>query len=137
MQSTVNIKIQIKDFLETDPSRLFEIEMKIMKLEIENDDFKLYLDNLNSLFTEYNIKTKYKNKLELKLNKVGIEFSLIFRFVEKENTTKLTTIIKTNKSTKKVETKEVYPHKDQINRVRNGKLPSNIKKYFRQINIPI
>jgi len=36
-----------------------------MKLEIENDDFKLYLDNLNSLFTEYNIKTKYKNKLEL------------------------------------------------------------------------
>jgi hypothetical protein len=33
----------------------FEIGMKIKKLEIENDDFKLHLDNLNSLFTEYNI----------------------------------------------------------------------------------
>jgi len=27
-------------FSETGPSRLFEIEMKIKKLEIENDDFK-------------------------------------------------------------------------------------------------
>ena len=37
-------------FSETGPSRLFEIEMKIKKIEIENDDFNLYLDNLNSLF---------------------------------------------------------------------------------------
>jgi len=52
-------------FSETGPSRLFEIEMKIKKLEIENDDFKLYLDNLNSLFTEYNNEAKSQNKPEL------------------------------------------------------------------------
>jgi len=42
--------------------------MKIKKLEIENDDFKLYLDNLNSLLTEYNNKGKKRlqNKPEPK-----------------------------------------------------------------------
>jgi len=39
-------------FSERGPSRLFEIEMKIKKPGIEKDDFKLYLDNLESLFTE-------------------------------------------------------------------------------------
>ena len=36
--------------------------MKIKKLEIENDDFKLYLDNLNSLFAEYNNKENFLKK---------------------------------------------------------------------------
>jgi len=39
-------------FSETGQSKIFNIVMKIKKLEIENDDFKLFLDNLNSLFTE-------------------------------------------------------------------------------------
>jgi len=34
--------------------------MKIKKLEIENDDFKLCLDNLNSLFIEYNNEAKFQ-----------------------------------------------------------------------------
>ena len=38
--------------------------MKIKKLEIENDDFKLYLYNLNLLFTEYNNEAKLQNKSE-------------------------------------------------------------------------
>jgi len=46
-------------FSETSPSRLFEIEMKIKKIEIENDDFKFYLDNPNSLFSEYNNEAKF------------------------------------------------------------------------------
>ncbi|KAG4088256.1 hypothetical protein H8356DRAFT_1342918 [Neocallimastix lanati (nom. inval.)] len=47
-------------FSETGPSRLFEIEMKIKKIEIENDDFNLE-------------ETKVFYSLE-KLNKVGIVF---------------------------------------------------------------
>ena len=39
--------------------------MKIKKLEIENDDLKLYLDNRHSLFTEYNNMAKLQNKSEL------------------------------------------------------------------------
>jgi len=51
--------------------------MKIKKLEIENDDFKLYLDNLNSLFAEYNnkenfLKKKKKNKKKKKKKKFYI-----------------------------------------------------------------
>jgi len=40
--------------------------MKIKKLEIENDDFKLYLDNLNSLFAEYNNKENFLKKKKKK-----------------------------------------------------------------------
>jgi len=82
-------------FSETGPSRLFEIEMKIKKLEIENDDFKLYIDNLNSLCTEYNNMAKLQNKSKLseeikvlysleELNKVGIAYSFKFLYVEKD-----------------------------------------------------
>ena len=57
-------------------------------------NFKLYLDNLNSLFTEYNNEAKLQNKSELseetkvlyslkELNKVGIAYSFTFRYVEK------------------------------------------------------
>ncbi|KAG4101051.1 hypothetical protein H8356DRAFT_933568, partial [Neocallimastix lanati (nom. inval.)] len=38
---------------------------KIKILETEKDDFKLYLDNFNSLFTEYNNEAKLQNKSEL------------------------------------------------------------------------
>ena len=34
-------------------------------METEKDDFKLYLDNFNSLFTEYNNEAKLQNKSEL------------------------------------------------------------------------
>ncbi|KAG4092548.1 hypothetical protein H8356DRAFT_1405121 [Neocallimastix lanati (nom. inval.)] len=116
-------------FSETGPSRLFEIEMKIKKLEIENDDFKLYIDNLNSLCTEYNNMAKLQNKSKLseeikvlysleELNKVGIAYSFKFLYVEKDK----------NKNIKTVEIKEVYQHEDQINRVRNGKLQYNFNK---------
>jgi hypothetical protein len=45
-------------FSETGPSRLFEIE---------NDDFKLYLDNLNSLFYRNTITRQiYKKKKKIK-----------------------------------------------------------------------
>ncbi|KAG4086527.1 hypothetical protein H8356DRAFT_1339794 [Neocallimastix lanati (nom. inval.)] len=37
-----------------------KLKMKIKKLEIENDDFKLCLDNLNSLFIEYNNEAKFQ-----------------------------------------------------------------------------
>jgi len=57
--------------------------MKIKKVKIENDDFNLYLDNLNSLLAEYSNEVKLQNKSELsegtkvlysleELNKVGI-----------------------------------------------------------------
>jgi len=39
--------------------------MKIKKLKIKNDDFKPYLDNLNSLLTEHNHDAKLQNKSEL------------------------------------------------------------------------
>ncbi|KAL6631479.1 hypothetical protein U3516DRAFT_737595 [Neocallimastix sp. 'constans'] len=47
-----SLEVYTKKFSETrPPSRLYEIEMKIKILEIENDNFKQYLDNnLNSLF---------------------------------------------------------------------------------------
>jgi len=52
--------------------------MKIKKLEIENDDFKLYLDNLNSLLTEYNNKGKKRlqNKPEPKWRNISFYKSL-------------------------------------------------------------
>ena len=101
-------------FSETGPSRLFEIEMKIKKLEIENDNGKRYLDNLNSLFREYNNEAKLQNKPELseetkvlysleELNKVGMTYSFTLLYVEKtfkdlkEDITKLSTIIKKSK----------------------------------------
>ena len=132
-------------FSETSPSRLFEIEMKIKKIEIENDDFKFYLDNPNSLFSEYNNEAKFQNKPELseetkvlysleELNKIDIAYSFTFLYVEKtskdlkEDITKLSIIIKKSKSIKRVEIKEVYQHEDQINRVRNGKIPYNLNK---------
>jgi hypothetical protein len=68
------------------------------------------------------------------LNKVGIAYSFTFLYVEKtfkdlkEDITKLSTIIKKSKSIKRVEIKETYQHEDQINRVRNGKLPYNFNK---------
>jgi len=87
--------------------------MKIKKFEIENDDIKLYLDNLNSLFTEYDNEAKLQNKPELseetkvlysldELNKVCIAFSFTFLYVEKafkdlkEDKSRLNTIIKKN-----------------------------------------
>jgi len=80
-------------------------------------NFKLYLDNLNSLFTEYNNEAKLQNKSELseetkvlyslkELNKVGIAYSFTFRYVEKtfkdlkEDMIKLSTLIKKSKSIK-------------------------------------
>ncbi|KAL6612726.1 hypothetical protein LY90DRAFT_625408 [Neocallimastix californiae] len=110
-------------FLETGPSRLFKIEIKIKKLEIENDDFKLYLDNLNSLLTEYSNRAKLQNKPELseeskvlysleELNKVGIAYSFTFPYDEKtfkdlkEVIIKLSTIIKKSKTIKRVKIKK-------------------------------
>ncbi|KAG4107617.1 hypothetical protein H8356DRAFT_1387845 [Neocallimastix lanati (nom. inval.)] len=109
-----------KRISEIGPFRLYEIEMKIKKLEIENDDFKLYLYNLNSLFTECNNEAKIQNKPEL----IGIAYSFTFLYDEKtfkglkEDITKLSTIIK----------KTSIQHEDQINRVRNRKLPYNFNK---------
>ncbi|KAG4096574.1 hypothetical protein H8356DRAFT_1042800 [Neocallimastix lanati (nom. inval.)] len=88
--------------------------MKIKKLEIENDNVKRYLDNLNSLFREYNNEAKLQNKPELseetkvlysleELNKVGMTYSFTLLYVEKtfkdlkEDITKLSTIIKKSK----------------------------------------
>ncbi|KAG4105533.1 hypothetical protein H8356DRAFT_1418355 [Neocallimastix lanati (nom. inval.)] len=66
-------------FSETGPSRLFEIEMKIKKLEIENDDFKAAkLQNKAELSEE----TKVLYSLE-ELNKIGIAYSFTFLYVEK------------------------------------------------------
>jgi len=53
--------------------------MKIKKLEIENDNFKLYLDNLNSLFTEYNNEEKLQNKPELSEE---TKVLLLFRWIK-------------------------------------------------------
>ncbi|KAL6589057.1 hypothetical protein U3516DRAFT_860547 [Neocallimastix sp. 'constans'] len=64
-----------KTFLKQQHPRLFDIEMKIKKLEIENDNFK---------------KVKSIKKVDIK--------------------------------------EEVYQHEDQINRVRNRKLPYNFSK---------
>ncbi|KAG4096586.1 hypothetical protein H8356DRAFT_942774 [Neocallimastix lanati (nom. inval.)] len=76
-------------FSETGP-RQFKIEIKIKKkkLGIKNNNFKLYLDNHNSLFIEYN-KAKLQNKTELneetkflysldELNKVSIAYLFTF-----------------------------------------------------------
>ena len=95
-------------------------------------NFKLYLDNLNSLFTEYNNEAKLQNKSELseetkvlyslkELNKVGIAYSFTFRYVEKifkdlnDDIIKLNTIIKKSKSIKRVYIKEVYQYEDRSN----------------------
>jgi len=40
-------------FDQSDPSKLYEIEHKIKTLMIENNDCKLYLDNLNTLFDSH------------------------------------------------------------------------------------
>jgi hypothetical protein len=63
----------------------------------------------------------------------------IFKGLKEEDITKLSTIIKKKKkkkvkikikikSSKRIEIKEIYHHKDQINRVRIGKFPYNINK---------
>jgi len=66
LQSAYLMLNELKDFQKkkkkTGLSRLFEVEMKIKKLEIKNDDFKPYLDNLNSLLTEHNHDVKLQNK---------------------------------------------------------------------------
>ena len=94
-------------------------------------NFKLYLDNLNSLFTEYNNEAKLQNKSELseetkvlyslqELNKVGIAYSFTFLYDEKtfkglkEDITKLSTIIKKSKSIKRVEIKQVFNMKIKL-----------------------
>ncbi|KAG4108621.1 hypothetical protein H8356DRAFT_1349916 [Neocallimastix lanati (nom. inval.)] len=78
---------------------LFEIEIKIKKLEIENDDFML---NKNVLYSsdELNKVETYKD-LKVDITKTNI---------------------------KRVVIKEVYQYEDQINRVGNGKLPYNFNK---------
>ncbi|KAL6621837.1 hypothetical protein U3516DRAFT_745181 [Neocallimastix sp. 'constans'] len=102
-----------------------------------------YSKNLSNNCTKYNNEAKLQNKSELneetkvlyfleELNKFGITYSFTFRYVEndlKEDIIKLsTTIKKKQKTLKGIDIKEVYQHKDQINRVRNGKIPYNFNK---------
>ncbi|KAG4084247.1 hypothetical protein H8356DRAFT_1377993 [Neocallimastix lanati (nom. inval.)] len=91
----------------TFPSRRFEMVMKIKKVKIENDDFNLYLDNLNSLLAEYSNEVKLQNKSELS-----------------EGTKVLYSLEELNKDLKeditKLNIEKIYQHEDQITREINS-----------------
>ena len=52
-------------FLQVGPSKLYQIEYQIKKLEVENDDIKLYIDKLNFLFQLHNKESKRCEKTKL------------------------------------------------------------------------
>ncbi|KAG4102785.1 hypothetical protein H8356DRAFT_1421040 [Neocallimastix lanati (nom. inval.)] len=128
LKTTMNDVPNIKD-LDTNKKHL-----KYDK--IENNNFKLFLDNLNSLLQ--NITMRKKQKLYIysleEFNKVGIAYSFTFLYVEKifkglkKDISKISTIIKKDKSIKRIYIKEeVYQHEDQINIISIKKqIPMNI-----------
>ena len=52
-------------FLQVGPSKLYQIEYQIKKLEVENDDIKLYIDKLNYLFQLHDKESKRCEKTKL------------------------------------------------------------------------
>ena len=118
-------------FLQVGPSKLYQIEYQIKKLEVKNDDIKLYIDKLNYLFQLHDKesnrceKTKLNEKTKILLSAEEIVILLVeFKTFEdlKELIALTSVFIKKYKDIKKIEYSNETTQELSVNRVRNGKL---------------
>jgi len=125
-------------FLQVGPSKLYQIEYQIKKLEVENDDIKLYIDKLNYLFQLHDKESKRCEKTKLdeetkillsaeEIVKFGVPPVLLVEFKTfeelKERIALTSVFIKKYKDKKKIDYSNETTQELSVNRVRNGKLP--------------
>jgi len=124
-------------FLQVGPSKLCQIEYQIKKLEVENDDIKLYIDKLNYLFQLHDKESKRCKKTKLyeetkillsaeEIVKFEVPLVLLVEFKTfeelKERIALTSVFIKKYKHIKKIDYSNETTQELSVNKVRNGKL---------------